>query len=109
MGQNETGGDVQGHRGGPHGRTPGVAPAREWLSGDEGGPNAETLRLILAEMLAGIPADQRAHMTVRLLSELEFVYYAAGVRCPSWVTRTRAKFAAFGEGPPAGETDDDGS
>jgi hypothetical protein len=80
-----------------------VPPAREYE------PDPETLRLVFEMFLDPIPADQRAHMTVRLLSEVEYLHYAAGVRCPRWITRTRAEFAAFGELPPARETDGDGS
>ena len=69
--------------------------------------DTETLRLLLDTMLAAIPADQRAHMTVRLLSELEYFRYAAGVPCPNWIVRTRAEFAAFGNGPPTHESGTD--
>jgi hypothetical protein len=71
-------------------------------------PDAETLRRLLDTMLAAIPADQRAHMTVRLLSELEYLHYAAGVQCPTWIQRTRAEFAAFRDGSPIGEPGNDG-
>jgi 2-methylcitrate dehydratase PrpD len=71
-------------------------------------PDAETVRRLLDTMLAAIPAVQREHMTVRLLSELEYFHYAAGVRCPNWIVRTRAEFAAFGNGLPAREPGTDG-
>jgi DNA-directed RNA polymerase specialized sigma24 family protein len=70
--------------------------------------DAETLRRLLDTMLAAIPAEQRAHMTVRLLSELEYLHYAAGVQCPNWIVRTRAEFAAFGDSSPLGEPGNDG-
>jgi hypothetical protein len=58
------------------------------------------VRRLLDTMLGAIPADQRVHMTVRLLSELEYFHYAAGVQCPNWIVRTRAEFAAFGNSSP---------